>query len=129
MPQDLKPVHALMSGVGHYIRRITSFLRKDVQFTFTPAMEEAIAREILAELATPPIPVFPDWNIVADGSRPFHVYCCHILRSTDSLHVLKLIFSVWTTFGLGYAAYIVRIMQLAKLSINHSRSNSQLTCL
>ena len=32
-------------------------------------------REILAELAAPPILVFPDWDAVADGSRPFHVYC------------------------------------------------------
>ena len=23
----------------------------------------------------PPILVFPDWDAVADGSRPFHVYC------------------------------------------------------
>ena len=32
-------------------------------------------REILAELATPTILVFPNWDAVADGSRPFHVYC------------------------------------------------------
>ena len=32
-------------------------------------------REILAELANPPILVLPDWDAVADGSRPFHVYC------------------------------------------------------
>ena len=31
-------------------------------------------REI-AELAAPPILVFPNWDAVADGSRPFHVYC------------------------------------------------------
>ena len=24
---------------------------------------------------TPPILVFPNWDAVADGSRPFHVYC------------------------------------------------------
>ena len=29
----------------------------------------------MAELATPPILVFPNWDAVADGSRPFHVYC------------------------------------------------------
>ena len=34
-----------------------------------------IVRQILAELATPPIWVFPDWDAVADGSRPFYVYC------------------------------------------------------
>ena len=31
-------------------------------------------REI-AELAAPPILVFPNWDAVPDGSRPFHVYC------------------------------------------------------
>ena len=34
-----------------------------------------MVRETLAELATPPIVVFPNWDAVADGSRPFHVYC------------------------------------------------------
>ena len=32
-------------------------------------------REILAELAAPPNLVFPDWDAIANGSRPFHVYC------------------------------------------------------
>ena len=36
---------------------------------------EVIVREILAELAVPPILVFPDWDAVAAGSCPFHVYC------------------------------------------------------
>ena len=35
---------------------------------------EKLVREILTELATPPILVFPNWDAVADGSRPFHVY-------------------------------------------------------
>ena len=29
----------------------------------------------LYHLAAPPILVFPDWDAVADGSRPFRVYC------------------------------------------------------
>ena len=84
MPRDLKQVRALLGGVGYYrkflrelskrIRPITSLVRKEVKFEFTPAME-VIVREILAELAAPPILVSPDWNAVADGSRPFHVYC------------------------------------------------------
>ena len=37
-------------------------------------MEKSV-REILAELATPPVLVFPNWDAVADSSRPFHVYC------------------------------------------------------
>ena len=35
---------------------------------------EGIVLQILAELATPTILVFPDCDAVADGSRPFHVY-------------------------------------------------------
>ena len=31
-------------------------------------------REILTDLAAPPILVFPDWDTVADGSCRFHVY-------------------------------------------------------
>ena len=84
MPRDLKQVSALLGGVGYYrkflrdlskrVRPITSPLRNGVKFVFTPAME-VIVRESLAELAAPYILVFPDWDAVADGSRPFHVYC------------------------------------------------------
>ena len=42
-------------------------------FAFTPAMKKLV-REIVAELTTPPVLVFPDWDAVADGTRPFHVY-------------------------------------------------------
>ena len=51
-----------------------SLLRKGVTFAFTPAMKELV-RETLAELPTPQIVVFSSWDAVADGSRPFHVYC------------------------------------------------------
>ena len=30
---------------------------------------------ILAELTTPSVLVIPDWDAVADGTRPLHVYC------------------------------------------------------
>ena len=43
-------------------------------FSFTTAIEKLML-QILAELATPPILVFPNWDAVADGSRPFHVNC------------------------------------------------------
>ena len=69
MPRDLKQVSALLGGVGYYrkflrdlskwTRPITSLLRKGVKFEFTPAIE-VIVREILAELAAPPIFVFRD---------------------------------------------------------------------
>ena len=84
MSTDIKQVRALMGGVNYYrnilpdlskrLRPINALLRKGVKFAFTPAMDKLV-REILAELTTPPVLVFPDWNAVADGSRPFHVYC------------------------------------------------------
>ena len=83
MPTDVKQVRALMGGINYYrnflpdlsrrLRPMNVLLRKGVKFAFTPAMEES-AREILAELTTPPVPVFPDWDAVADGTRTFHVY-------------------------------------------------------
>ena len=88
IPTPKNQIRALMGGVGYYrkflpdlskrIRPLTARLRKGVKYVFTPAME-VIVRQLLAELATPPILVFPDWDAVADGSRPFHVYC-------DALH-------------------------------------------
>ena len=84
MPTDVKQVRALMGGINYYriflpdlskrLRPINSLLRKGDKFTFTPAMEKLV-REILTELATPPILVFPKWDAVVDGSRPFHVNC------------------------------------------------------
>ena len=84
MPTDVKQVRALLGGINHYrnflpdlskrLRPINSLLRKGVKFAFTPATETLVL-EILAGLATPPILVFPNWNAVAEGSRPFHVYC------------------------------------------------------
>ena len=73
-----------MGGINYYrkflpslsmrFRPINALLRKGVKFAFTPAMEKSV-REILAELTTPPVHVFPDWDAVADGTRPFHAYC------------------------------------------------------
>ena len=84
MPMDVNQVRALIGGTNYYrnflpdlskrLRPINSLLRKGVKFAFPPAMEKLV-REILAELATPPIMVFPNWDAAADGSRPFHVYC------------------------------------------------------
>ena len=76
IPRDVKQVRALMGGINYYsnflpdvskrLRPINSLLRKGVKFAFTPAMEKLV-REILAERATPPILVFPNWDAVADG--------------------------------------------------------------
>ena len=87
IPTDVKQVRALMGCINYYriflhdlskrLRPINSLVRNGVKFAFTPAMEsmEIMVLEILAELATPRILVFPNWDVVGDGSRPFHVYC------------------------------------------------------
>ena len=36
---------------------------------------DPILRQILHELAVPLILVYPDWDAVADNSRPFRLYC------------------------------------------------------
>ena len=83
MLTDVTQVRALMGGITYYRnglpdlskkpRPINSLLQKEVKFAVTPDMEKFV-REIQAELATPPILVSRNWDAVADGSRPFHVY-------------------------------------------------------
>ena len=84
MPKDLKQLRSLLGGLSYYrkflpnmakrIRPITSLLKQGAKFVFTSDMG-AIVRKLLAELSTPPILVFPDWDAVTDGSRPFRLYC------------------------------------------------------
>ena len=62
-----------LRSLSRRIRPITSLLRKGIKFEITPAVE-VIEHEILAELPTPPILVFSDWEAITDGSRAFHVY-------------------------------------------------------
>ena len=45
-----------------------------IEFEFTTAEEVSVC-EIVAELGISSILVVPGWDAVADGSRPFHVYC------------------------------------------------------
>ena len=63
------------------VRPITALLKKGATFGFTPPMEETV-RALLAELAAPPILVFPDWDAVIDKSRPSRLHCD---ASTDGL--------------------------------------------
>ena len=84
MPRDLKQLRTLLGDLSYYrkflrdmskrIRPITALLKKGVNFFFTPSMG-AIARDIVVELAAPPVLVFPDWDALENGSRPFRVYC------------------------------------------------------
>ena len=60
--------------MARHIRPITALLKKGVAFDFTSAMEDTV-RALLAELAAPPILVFPDLDAVIDTSRPFLLHC------------------------------------------------------
>ena len=84
MPRDLKQLRSLLGGLSYHrkflpdmskrIRSITAFLKKGVNFLCTPNME-VVVRDMLAELAAPPVLVFPDWDAVKDGPRLCRVYC------------------------------------------------------
>ena len=91
MPRDIKQLRSLLGGLSYYrkflpnmakrVRPITALLKKGATFRFTPPMEEAVSA-LLAELAAPPILVFPDWDAVINKSRPFRLRCD---ASTDGL--------------------------------------------
>ena len=77
MPRDIKQLRSLLGGLSYYrkyllnmakrVRPVAALLKKGATFGFTPSMEEAV-RALLAELAAPPILVFPDWDAVIDKS-------------------------------------------------------------
>ena len=91
MPRDIEQLRSLLGGLSYYrkflpnmakrVRPITALLKKGATFGFTPPMEKRV-RALLAELAAPPILVFPDWDAVIDKSRPFRLHCD---ASTDGL--------------------------------------------
>ena len=84
IPTDIKQLRRLLGGLSYYrkflpnmarhIRPITALLKKGAAFKFTSAMEDTV-RALLAELAAPPIIVFPDWDVVIDTSWPFRLHC------------------------------------------------------
>ena len=84
MPEDLKQIHSLLGGLSYYMkclhdmanrtRPIASLLGQGVKIAFAPATE-AIVRELLAELSTPPVFIYSNWDGVTDYSRPFLLYC------------------------------------------------------
>ena len=84
MPTNIKQLRSLRGGLSYYrkflpsmarhIRPITALLKKGVAFDFTSTMENNVCA-LLAELAAPPILVFPDWDAVIDTSRPFRLHC------------------------------------------------------
>ena len=84
MPSDINHLRSLLGGLIYYrrllpdmarrIRTITALLKKGATFHFTSTMEDTV-RALIAELAAPPILVFPDWDTVTDKSRPFRLHC------------------------------------------------------
>ena len=83
MPKDEKQLRSLLGGLSYYrkflpqmakrTRPITVLIKKGAASQFTAEMEEII-RELLAELAAPPVLVYLDWDGVFDGCRPFRLY-------------------------------------------------------
>ena len=83
-PKDLKQLRSLLCALSYYrkflrdmakrIRPMTSLLKQGVKFVLIPEME-VIVRKLLAELTTPPVLVYPNWDAVTDNSRPFLLYC------------------------------------------------------
>ena len=77
-PRDLTQLRSLLGGLSYYrkflqelsgrIRPITAVLKEGVKFSFTPTME-VIVRDMLTELATPPVLVFSDRDAVEDSPR------------------------------------------------------------
>ncbi|CAB1107078.1 unnamed protein product [Ectocarpus sp. CCAP 1310/34] len=59
-----------LPNMAKRIRPLTTLLKKQEKFIFTPSMEQAVC-VLLPELANPPVLVYPDWDAVSDGSRPF----------------------------------------------------------
>ena len=84
MPTDTKQLRSLLGSLSYYrkflpnmarrIRPITALLKKGVAFDFTSTMEDTV-RALIAELAAPPILVYPDWDAVIDTSRRFRLHC------------------------------------------------------
>ena len=82
MPTGIKQLRSLLGGLSYYrkflpnmayhIRPVTALLKKSAAFEFASAMEDTV-RTLLAELAAPPILVFPDWDAVIDTSRPLRL--------------------------------------------------------
>ena len=84
MPSDIKQLRSLLGGLSYYrkflpniarlIRPLTTLLKKGAAFDFLSTMEDTV-RALLAELAAPPILVFPDWDAVIDTTRLFRLHC------------------------------------------------------
>ena len=83
MSPNVRQMHELDDGIDYYLTVLDNLCKHQLhhgtsqsrgKYLFTPIME-TVVRQILHHLAKPPILVFPNWEAVADSSRPFRLYC------------------------------------------------------
>ena len=84
MPRNTKQLRSLLGGISYFrkyianmstrLRPVNALLKQGVKFVYSQAAE-SIIRQLLQEVATAPVLVYPDWHAVADNSRPFCLYC------------------------------------------------------
>lgn len=83
--KEVKQLRSLLGGLSYYwkflpqmakgIRPITGILKKKVPSLSLPSEIEMVVRQLLAELAAPPVLVYRDREGISDGSWPFHLSC------------------------------------------------------
>ena len=56
------------------IQPIISLPKQGVKYLIPPVMK-VIVRKVVEELSAPPVLAYPDWDTVADRSRPLPLYC------------------------------------------------------
>lgn len=84
MPTDVYQLRSLLSRLSYdrkFLGNLTTELQpvlklpnRGVTFEFTEAIEE-IVRKSPRQLSEPPVVVFPDWDTIEDGARPFRLCC------------------------------------------------------
>lgn len=91
VPKYIEKLRRLLGGLSYYRKflpktpkqthSIVALLKKGAVFDFTPEMD-AIVRDLLTDITSPPVPVFSDWDTVEARLCPFLLYCD---ASTDGL--------------------------------------------
>ena len=116
-------------------RPITSPLKQGVKFVITIATK-AIVRERLAELSTPPVLIYPNWDAVNDNSRPFLLYYdasvegsgATLENEQDNHNTRPIVFisratieseRCWTPLELEAGSIVCSIMRLGKLPVGY----------
>lgn len=81
-PATVKQLRSLLGGLSYYrkflpnlsvkLRSLNALLKQGVKFAYTNNMK-VIVKALLAVLSSSPTLVFPDWDAVADRSRPLRL--------------------------------------------------------